>query len=120
MHNHLTVYLIGLTLVGMLLLNYSHKGAYKPLALLCSIFLQRTNRWAIRLSMRRTLPGWRANRIGRESGGILRYDVKFLNVSLILPSSGLFFYYGKHIMLKLMVDSSELCDRLRNQVNGMG
>ena len=47
----------------------------------------------------------RANRIGRENGGILRYGVKFLNLSSILPSSGGFFYHGKHILLKMMVDS---------------
>ena len=62
----------------------------------------------------------RANRIGRENGGILRYEVKFLNLSSILPSSDVFFYHGKYILLKIMVDSSGLCDGLQNQVNVMG
>ena len=66
-----------------------------------------------------SLQAERANRIGREMAQFYVTDWNFWICSR-LPSSGVSFYHGKHILLKIMVDSWGLCDRLRNQVNEMG
>ena len=60
----------------------------------------------------------RANRIDRGNGGILRYGVTFLNLSSILPSPAIFLYHGKHLLLKIMIDSSRVFDRLWNKSTG--